>query len=1557
MPRALQAMPGPHRLKAVVLGYAALSLLWIAGSDWLLELLVPDSERQAQLGLLKGFFFVAISSVLLFLALRRAAGTARIASVASSARDPLTLGFALLTLLAVLGLGALGLHYSRQQQRQLATTRLEIIAELRTVQLRDWLANQLQMGRYLAGHQQLREDFERWRRHGTTAARDSAMEELQRAAYSLGAERVLLMDTELHIVARENPGPSNPPQELVDVARRVLDTAEVARTEVYRVDGATLPERLDLVVPLRSPKQQARVSGLAVLRFDPRRQLYRQLNQDTARAGGRIETMLWRRSGERLLALSELQNQPGTAARFSLAANDPLRLIARVLRGELPMGRAVEALDYRDVPVLGVVRPVEGSDWFLVTKQALSEVDAPARREASWIAAVTLLGLFSTAAAFYLRRQQAVLRATVSAQEAQARQLQALHLLEAVAASSADAIFAKDVQGRYLLFNQAAEHFTGHQASEILGRDDHALFPPEDAERVRDNDHDILAQGLVRTFEETVHTPLGIRVFEATKGPLLNGQGELVGLFGISRDVTEQRRIQAQIADSELRHRTLLDAMADGVFVAQDERFVFANPALPNMLGYTVEEFAGLPFSAVIAPDWLALWTERFRQRVAEGPEPPRQYQLRLLKKDGSQTWVELRASRIRFGSLPAVLGVVSDISEQRRIEQALRDSAELVQAVEDSVLDHMAVLDNQARIVAVNESWRRFGLANGAEGTALGARLGVGHDYLEVCDHCVGPGADDAHRAAAGIRAVLAGQREHFLLEYPCHAPGQPRWFQMSVTPLRSTQGGAVVAHADITERRIQEMELDGHRHRLEELVAQRTEALGQAEAFTRLIADNIPGMVAYWDRTLHCRFANQAYAAWFDRRPEAVLGLPLRALQDDHLLSVELAEAVLRGEAQHFERQLPDPHGERHQLWAHYIPDRREGEVQGFFVLVTDIGEIKLAQEQLQDLNRELVEAHDKAQSANQAKSAFLANMSHEIRTPMNAIIGLTHLLRRDSRDAATLERLGKLDSAAQHLLQVINDILDLSKIESGKLVLEAMPFDLPSLMTRCCDLLSQRAREKGLGLHLDVRDLPLTVCGDATRLSQALLNLLSNAVKFTDHGHVSLRGELLGVDAGRVRLRFEVIDTGPGIAQDHLTRLFETFEQGDSSTTRRYGGSGLGLTITRHLAEMMGGQVGVDSVLGQGSRFWLSVELQDVRSIQSTPAPDLLAELQERPNANSPLQRLAADHAGARILLVEDNSINREVAQELLRAAGLRVDLAADGRQALEMLEEQAYALVLMDMQMPVMDGLQATREIRRQARWAELPIVAMTANAFGEDRRQCLAAGMNDHVGKPVVPDRLYGTLLKWLSPSGATQEYEASPAMAAAKKETASSPTAFLSDLPAIKGLDVALGLRHVGGRERSLERLLRQCARQYQGFEFSREAPPLRSQAHSIARMAAEIGAITLHKQALALEHAAAGGDDTSWEPLRESVDAILRELVETLQQAYPQASDAELKQRLDSLESALDGGEMMAADLYRELEPRLREQHGERAVELGARILSFDFEAALSLLRRMRLN
>ncbi|MBL8487488.1 MAG: response regulator, partial [Rhodocyclaceae bacterium] len=529
---------------------------------------------------------------------------------------------------------------------------------------------------------------------------------------------------------------------------------------------------------------------------------------------------------------------------------------------------------------------------------------------------------------------------------------------------------------------------------------------------------------------------------------------------------------------------------------------------------------------------------------------------------------------------------------------------------------------------------------------------------------------------------------------------------------------------------------------------------------------------------------------------------------------------------------------------------------------------------------LELELARAKEAAEAAARAKSTFLANMSHEIRTPMNAIIGLTHMMRRAAPTAEQADRLAKIGGAADHLLAVINDILDISKIEAGKLELESADFDLAATLARICALVLEKAQAKGLELVVDTDDLPELLHGDATRLGQALLNYLGNAVKFTGRGSVVLRARRVWESAREITVRFEVEDTGIGIGAEQRARLFQAFEQADGSTTRRYGGTGLGLAITRHLAELMGGEAGVESQPGVGSTFWLTARLgkadrlpgrlaipalagrralvaddmavtclvhtqllrllglrseavaSGAAALEALAAaersgdpfglllidlhmPDLdgfdtLDRMRDLGLADPPVallvtasgdpalvedarragfattltkpltastlhgallrhlsdpgkaaavdaatgpsaveEQLRREFPGARILVAEDDPLNQEVARELLGDFGWTLHLADDGQMAVDMAMRTDYDLILMDVQMPVMGGLEATGAIRRTGRYGQVPILAMTAGAFREDRARCLAAGMDDFVAKPVNPDDLYAALLRWL----------------------------------------------------------------------------------------------------------------------------------------------------------------------------------------------------------------
>lgn len=529
----------------------------------------------------------------------------------------------------------------------------------------------------------------------------------------------------------------------------------------------------------------------------------------------------------------------------------------------------------------------------------------------------------------------------------------------------------------------------------------------------------------------------------------------------------------------------------------------------------------------------------------------------------------------------------------------------------------------------------------------------------------------------------------------------------------------------------------------------------LRQSERDLRSILDNLPPMIGYWDTELRNRFANHAYASWFGIDPLKIPGKHIREVigEERFRLNLPYMEAALRGEGQIFERDIPTPDGELRHSQAHYIPDIQDGEVRGFYVLVSDITPLKRAHAELEN-HRNHLEGLVKARTADLeaamaaveasslAKSTFLANMSHELRTPMNAIIGMTELALRQGPPPKLGGQLNNIRNASRHLLNIINDILDLSKIEAGRLALEKKTFTLAEVRDNLMCLIDNRARNTAVTLQIelppDLAAMPLA--GDPLRLEQVLLNLTSNALKFTEQGEVCLRAGIIESDAESYLLRFEIEDTGIGISPADQARLFVAFEQADGSMTRKYGGTGLGLAICKRLTQLMGGEIGVVSQLGVGSTFWFTVRL----------APALAAAAPvSMPGEKSAEQRLREDFENARILLAEDELINQEVARELLAEVGLQVDVAADGRQAVELAEKNTYQLILMDMLMPNLNGIEATQLIRRLPGYAQVPILAITANAFEDDRRLCLAAGMNDHVSKPVDPQRLFEALLAWL----------------------------------------------------------------------------------------------------------------------------------------------------------------------------------------------------------------
>jgi len=829
------------------------------------------------------------------------------------------------------------------------------------------------------------------------------------------------------------------------------------------------------------------------------------------------------------------------------------------------------------------------------------------------------------------------------------------------------------------------------------------------------------------------------RIVRACDGQIrwLHGRGEIdrdasgnpMALTGTIRDVTDEVEAALALTESEERFHSLYSTMTEGValfrLVRDDEGvpvdylFATVNPAFETHTGLPAESVVGKRASAVYGE---VPYLDIYAEVVSTGQ--PRQFETQAPSQGKYYAISVVSPAPEQFAT------IFSNITERREAERRLAESERQYRQFFESNTSIKWLIDpSDGRIIEANQAAADFYGYTKAELT----RMRIGD--INCMD-----AADLAHE----MRVARDEQCRHFVFKHR-RASGEVRDVEVYSGPMEVNGRSLLfsIIH-DITDRTRAEQEV-------QRLLRERNAILEHTGVGISFVVER---------RQI---WANQRLSELIGYSPEEMRGQSTRILfasQDDFdAFGDEAYPALSRSES--FTRDVALQRKDGDLFWAQIsgVALDPAKPAEGSIWTFEDITESRQAKEDLirdRDLleeqvvmrTAELRDAKDAAEAANRSKSAFLANMSHEIRTPLNGIVGMAHLIQRGGLSPRQEEQMRKLKTASDHLLGVINAVLELSKIEAGKFTLDEQLVNISALVQNVFALLHDRVESKHLTMISDVGPMPASLLGDANRLQQALLNYAGNAVKFTDAGSISLRARCVAEMADAALVRFEVADTGVGIAPEALSRLFSAFEQVDNSLTRKHGGTGLGLAITRKIAELMDGDAGADSVPGEGSLFWFTARLKKGKEHTMMATSAILA----------PEEALRRTYAGRRVLLVDDEPFNREIAQALLEEAGLSVATAEDGVEALALAGSEEFALILMDMQMPRMDGLEATRQLRMRAGRVAVPVIAMTANAFAEDRRRCMAAGMNDYLAKPVDPERLYAMVLSWLGktaqPAGA-----------------------------------------------------------------------------------------------------------------------------------------------------------------------------------------------------------
>ena len=873
------------------------------------------------------------------------------------------------------------------------------------------------------------------------------------------------------------------------------------------------------------------------------------------------------------------------------------------------------------------------------------------------------------------------------------------------------------------------ENFIGQMMSDIIYP---GIIYPDDVTRCLQAWEQVAHQGQeLREFEYRIIDGQGAVRWISHSAKQTPVDGRFLGMLNTIRDITEHKQMELAIQESEERLREVLENSLNASYKRnlQTNTYDYLSPIFARISGYTLDEMKTLPTETVLGlmhPDDRIEFEHVMAKSMSGATGKEYHVEYRFKHKEGHYRWFQdqFTISRDASGQPLALIGSVSDITERKDAEEAQRATHQIIEAIINTVPVRIFWKDRDLVFLGCNAIFARdAGYAD--------SRDIVGKDDYQM------KWRDQAGLYQNDDRQVIESGQPKLLIEEPQTTPeGNTIVVLTSKIPLRNSVGdivGVLGTYMDITERKLVE------------------EARLESEKRFRAVFETAIDSIFIKDVNLRYIQANAAMERLFGLPSSEIIGKTDNDLfgkeAGTHVQEMDLR--VLAGEIIEEEDTKP-VNGVSYTFHVIKSPMReRDGEITGLCGIARDITDRKHAEE-------ELKRTRDAAEGAARAKSEFLANMSHEIRTPLNGVIGMVGLLLDTDLNAEQHEYAQIAHKSGEALLSLINGILDLSKIEARKLELEPLDFDLRSALKDAADLLALGAHEKGLELVCLVEPaVPSLLRGDPGRLRQILVNLGGNAVKFTEKGEIAIRVRLESEDKRNATIRFEVSDTGIGIPSNRQDSLFSPFTQVDGSTTRKYGGTGLGLAISKQLAELMGGRIGVESEVGKGSTFWFTVVFETLPAVSGA-----VDEKSAKIEGEGAIGRSAAeptisenDKRKIRILVVEDNPVNQKVAQAMLRKVGLRADVVADGQEAVNALQMIPYDLVLMDCQMPEMDGFEATRCIRLEGSKAlnpGIPIIAMTALAMQCDREKCIQAGMSDFIAKPVQRRELAEMLARWLA---------------------------------------------------------------------------------------------------------------------------------------------------------------------------------------------------------------